>query len=234
MPLPASRLRHLCAWSLLALLFVLAWDASGLDVPLARLAGTPEGFAWRSQPMFVLALHEVPRAISSVLLLALLVGAIWPWGPLRRWPAADRWQLALSIALAIAAITLVKRASVTSCPWDLVEFGGAVPYISHWAWGARDGGGGHCFPAGHASAAFAFVAGWFVVRRAAPRWSTRWLAGALAAGLVLGLAQQLRGAHYMSHTLWTAWICWSVGLAAEVLAQGLHARRSALARLNEA
>jgi len=25
----------------------------------------------------------------------------------------------------------------------------------------------------------------------------------------MGLAQQVRGAHYMSHTLWTAWLCWS-------------------------
>src|SRR6218665_451834 len=40
------------------------------------------------------------------------------------------------------------------------------------------------------------------------RW---WLAGALLAGLVLGGAQQLRGAHFMSHTLWTGWLCWSTG-----------------------
>jgi membrane-associated PAP2 superfamily phosphatase len=41
----------------------------------------------------------------------------------------------------------------------------------------------------------------------------RWLIAALAAGLLLGLVQQLRGAHYLSHTLWTAWICWAVGFA---------------------
>jgi membrane-associated PAP2 superfamily phosphatase len=33
---------------------------------------------------------------------------------------------------------------------------------------------------------------------------------------VLGVSQQLRGAHYMSHTLWTAWVCWVVGFAIEV------------------
>ena len=27
-------------------------------------------------------------------------------------------------------------------------------------------------------------------------------------GLLLGAAPQLRGARYMSHTLWTAWFCW--------------------------
>ncbi|AVP57631.1 phosphatase PAP2 family protein [Pulveribacter suum] len=234
MPLPVPSLRRLCVCTLVALLLVVAWDASGLDVPLARWAGTAGGFAWRSQPLFVLALHEVPRAISSVLLLALFVGAVRPWGMLRRWPAQERWQLALSIALAMAAVTLLKRASSTSCPWDLAEFGGAVPYVSHWSWGVRDGGGGHCFPAGHASAAFAFVAGWFAVRRRAPQCSGPWLAAALLAGLVLGLAQQLRGAHYMSHTLWTAWICWSVGLATEGLMQGLGLRRQAPGQLNEA
>jgi membrane-associated PAP2 superfamily phosphatase len=30
-------------------------------------------------------------------------------------------------------------------------------------------------------------------------------------GLSLGIAQQLRGAHFMSHTLWTAWFCLAVG-----------------------
>ena len=35
----------------------------------------------------------------------------------------------------------------------------------------------------------------------------------LIAGLALGLSQQMRGAHFMSHTLWTAWFCWVTALA---------------------
>lgn len=34
----------------------------------------------------------------------------------------------------------------------------------------------------------------------------------LVVGLVLGLVQTLRGAHYPSHTLWTIGICWTMVL----------------------
>ena len=172
-----------------------------------------------------LALLPQVRALSMVLLVLLGIGAVWPWGFLRRLARRERVQLVLSILAAIAASTLVKRISSTSCPWDLAEFGGVARYVSHWSWGLRDGGGGHCFPAGHASAAFGFVAGWFVLRRAAPGVATGWLLAALAGGLVLGLAQQLRGAHYLSHTLWTAWICWTVGLVVESGVSGAAVRR---------
>ena len=208
-------LRRCWALTLVLLAGVLLWDATGLDLPLARWAGTAQGFAWRSSPALVLWLHEVPRALSMLLVLLLGAGVLWPWGFLRRLPRRERVQLVLSILGAIAASTLVKRVSSSSCPWDLAEFGGVARYVSHWSWGVRDGGPGHCFPAGHASAAFGFVAGWFVLRRAAPDLAARWLLAALVAGLVLGLAQQLRGAHYLSHTLWTAWICWTAGLVME-------------------
>jgi membrane-associated PAP2 superfamily phosphatase len=33
-------------------------------------------------------------------------------------------------------------------------------------------------------------------------------------GIVYGLGQMLRGAHYPSHMLWTGWICWAVTAAA--------------------
>lgn len=33
-------------------------------------------------------------------------------------------------------------------------------------------------------------------------------------GVVYGVGQMLRGAHYPSHTMWTGWICWAVTLAA--------------------
>lgn len=204
---------------LLPLVPLLLWDASGLDLPLARLFGSAQGFAWRSHPSYVLLLHEVPRALSMAALLALAWGAWRPWGFLRTMGAADRRQLAFSVALAMLSITALKRLATTSCPWDLAEFGGVAHYVSHWIWGVRDGGPGHCFPAGHASAGFGYVAGWFVLRRAVPRLATGWLLASLVLGCALGLSQQVRGAHYMSHTLWSAWACWVAGLLVEEAVQ---------------
>lgn len=235
---PALALRRCWALTLALLACLLLWDAGGLDLPLARWAGSAQGFAWRGSPVLVLWLHEVPRALSMVLVVLLGAGVVWPWGFLRPLAQRERVQLVLSVLAAIAVSTAVKRLSSTSCPWDLAEFGGMARYVSHWRWGVQDGGPGHCFPAGHASAAFGFVAGWFVLRRAAPPLATGWLLAALAGGLVLGLAQQLRGAHYLSHTLWTAWICWTVGLGVEsalsVTAALRHRRRAGRAsKLNE-
>ena len=220
--MPSWTLRRLWALTLLFFVLLVLWDATGFDLPLARWSGSPQGFALRQQPLFVLLSHELPRMAGAALLLALLVGVFKPWGFLCRLAPGERWQLWLSIAGGALAITVLKRLNHTSCPWDLAEFGGVARHVSHWLWGVRDGGAGHCFPAGHASTAFAYLAGWFVLRRSAPRAAGRWLLGALLAGMLLGLAQQMRGAHYMSHTLWTAWICWAWGLALETV---LQARR---------
>ena len=61
---------HKLALVLLPLVPLLLWDASGLDLPLARLFGSAQGFAWRSHPSYVLLLHEVPRARRMAALLA--------------------------------------------------------------------------------------------------------------------------------------------------------------------
>jgi len=226
---------------LTAVAFVLIglWDVSGLDLALARLAGGADGFAWRDDRAVVLGLHEIPRFLSMVGVAALAVAVCRPFGVLRRLDARARLRLVLSVVVALAAVSLLKNTSRSSCPWDLAEFGGAARYVSHWDWGLRDGGPGRCFPAGHASAAFAFLAGWFALRRVAPRAARTWLVATVVAGCVLGLAQQWRGAHYMSHTLWTAWVCWSVALAIDVAARHRGARvkestiAPAVAKLNE-
>ena len=222
------------ALTLLFFVLLVLWDATGFDLPLARWSGSPQGFALRQQPLFVLLSHELPRMAGAALLLALLVGVFKPWGFLCRLAPGERWQLWLSIAGGALAITVLKRLNHTSCPWDLAEFGGVARHVSHWLWGVRDGGAGHCFPAGHASTAFAYLAGWFVLRHGAPRVAGRWLLAALLAGMVLGLAQQMRGAHYMSHTLWTGWICWAWGLALETALQVHRHGRAVVANLNQA
>jgi membrane-associated PAP2 superfamily phosphatase len=118
--------------------------------------------------------------------------------------------------LALLLIVSIKRFSLTSCPWDLAEFGGSAAYVSHWQWGVPDGGGGHCFPGGHASTVFGLLALplWWWQR--SPRRAQLLLWAILALGLGLGWVQQVRGAHYLSHNLWTAWLCattaWTVML----------------------
>lgn len=194
---------------LLPLALVLAWDLSGLDLWLARLAGGSGGFPWREHPLLTVGLHQGGKALSWAAALWLATSLRWPTGVLRRLPLRRRAWLGVAVLGGLLLVTLAKHRSQTSCPWDLQAFGGAVPWVSHWAWRVADGGPGHCFPAGHASAGFAWLAGWFAWRDVDARVARRWLLAALAAGLVLGLGQQWRGAHFASHTLWTAWLCWA-------------------------
>jgi membrane-associated PAP2 superfamily phosphatase len=43
------------------------------------------------------------------------------------------------------------------------------------------------------------------------------LIAAWAIGLAAGVVQVARGAHFASHVLWTAWVAWTVTLAADAL-----------------
>lgn len=209
-------------WLALAVLLVLvAWDASALDIALARWSGGPGGFPLRDHWLLTRVLHDGAKNLAWAFTVMLCLGVAWPRGPLQALPFARRLQLPATALLATITIAALKGGSATSCPWDVSEFGGLAQHLSHWSgWFMRDGGGGHCFPAGHATTGFAFVGGYFALRSHLPRLARGWLVGAIAAGFVLGAVQQMRGAHFMSHTLWTAWICWMVGWLADPLFAG--------------
>lgn len=199
-----------------ALIGLLMWDASGLDLTVMHGLANEQGFAMRDNWWLTEVFHTGGRQLAGMVFLALMVMMWWPVGWFR---ALTRWQrieIVLGIALSLLAISSLKHFSLTSCPWDLQEFGGKAWYVSHWTWGARDGGAGNCFPAGHASSALAFIAlalPWLFSGQASLRRRGQWLLLlVLVLGLVFGLAQTLRGAHYPSHTLWTIWICWTVAL----------------------
>lgn len=203
---------RLAWWAFGLLAFLLSWDASGLDLALAHEFGGGQGFALRDAWVLTHVLHDGAKYVAWLLLLLLSLCVTWPVGPLARLPFRRRLQLPVSALLASAIVTMLKSASGASCPWDLAEFGGVARYISHWSgWFGTDGGAGRCFPAGHAATGFAFVGGYFALRDDQPALARGWLAGAIVAGFILGGAQQLRGAHFLSHTLWTGWICWIVG-----------------------
>lgn len=195
---------------------MLGLDLGGLDLPLAHWFGNAQGFAWRDHWLMSQVLHSGARTVGWLLLIALTFGLVWPWGWLKAQPRRDRHWMVASIWLSLLLVVGIKGISTSSCPWDLAVFGGSQEYVSHWARGvasALPGAPGHCFPAGHASTAFAFLAVPVWLKTHQPH-SARWaLVAVLVAGTVIGLAQQVRGAHFLSHTLWTAWMCWAMAMA---------------------
>ena len=205
------------AWLALAAIAV-GWDLSGLDMAVMHLIGTPAGFPLKDNWWLSNLLHDKLRLVAQLLFGAMLVWASWPMraGGL---PRRERWLLAGLVLASLLVVNLVKISSRTSCPWDLQAFGGEASHVSHWLLGVGDGGGGRCFPGGHASSAFAFFAlclPWLyppagTQRATALGW--RWLALVLTMGAIAGVTQTLRGAHHPSHTLWTLVICAGISLA---------------------
>lgn len=201
------------AWiTLVALAALVLWEFSGLDLALTRWIATPQGFAWRDSPLASGVLHSGGRALGWLVLLLLVWDAVRPFaaGP-------SRAERVLGIAVVLAGLVLVpmlKRFSTTSCPWDLAEFGGRAAYVPHWMSGITDGGPGHCFPSGHAVAAFAFFGVYFLWRHHRPPVARAALIAVLVLGFAFGWAQWVRGAHFISHTLWSAWLCWVIAALA--------------------
>jgi membrane-associated PAP2 superfamily phosphatase len=117
--------------------------------------------------------------------------------------------LVLSLTLAPAVVSDLKPITNKHCPWDLVEFGGFLPYTRLLEATPPGLKPGNCFPAGHASTGFVLMAFYFAGRaRRRPRLARAGLAAGLVAGMVLGLGRMLQGAHFLSHTLWSAVVCW--------------------------
>lgn len=170
-----------------------------------------QGHRWALKDAFAtqVLIHIGGRDLSAAVWLAVAVA--WAVARLRAGLAPLRKPLAyllLSTLLATALVAWVKSWSNMDCPWDLLRYGGDRPYVG--LLGLRPVGlsRGVCFPAGHASGGYAWMALYFFFLTVRPR--LRWfgLAIGVAAGLLFGIGQQLRGAHFLSHDLWTATICW--------------------------
>jgi membrane-associated PAP2 superfamily phosphatase len=75
-----------------------------------------------------------------------------------------------------------------------------------------------------AVAAFAFFGVYFLWRPHRPVLARRVLAGVGVTGLVFGLTQLARGAHFPSHTFWSAWVCWTLFVLAAAARQALDGK----------
>jgi membrane-associated PAP2 superfamily phosphatase len=194
--------------TLLGLLALLAWEVTGLDLAVSRHYGSPNGFVWRDAWLTRALLHDGGRAVAWCVMAVIVGRALLPTND--RTERAERWYWIGATIVCLLIVPTIKQFTASSCPWDLAEFGGTATYVPHWQLGVKDGGPGHCFPSGHAVAAFAFFSVYFGWRTRRPWLARVCLTLVLVAGVLFGWAQLARGAHYVSHTLWSAWLCWLV------------------------
>jgi membrane-associated PAP2 superfamily phosphatase len=203
----------------LALFVVLAalFATTSLDVTIARtLFFDGEHARWLGAGSWMVneLLHTGGRwAIRALLALALAFWtATWverDWRALRR-PAA---YFTISALLSIGVVGLLKSLTNVDCPWDLTAFGGRFPYVELFADRPDALRLGRCFPAAHASSGYALLALYFTFRERCARLARLGLVVAALTGLTFGLAQQARGAHFVSHDLWSAFVVWLVTLS---------------------
>jgi membrane-associated PAP2 superfamily phosphatase len=204
--------RRVLAVSVAGLALLLALEATSIDVWLARLSFdiASRTFPLREHFVTTRIAHDAVKFVSIAAFVWILIGVWRPLGVLRRLDRRARISLLASTVACLVIVATLKRASALHCPWGLTMFGGAFPYLRLFDSVPPGWVRGGCFPAGHALSAFAYIGGFFALSSVAPRAAWGWLAVVIAAGAFAGISQQLRGAHFVSHTLWTAWLCWAI------------------------
>jgi len=93
-------------------------------------------------------------------------------------------------------------------PWNLAIFNGDHQYIRLFDVVSPNLPIGHAFPAGHASGGYCFMSLYFVLHQTRPQYKKYGLLVGLLLGIIFGVGQQIRGAHFPSHDIFTLVICW--------------------------
>jgi membrane-associated PAP2 superfamily phosphatase len=171
----------------------------------AAARGFPARNAWWSRDLLHHAGRDVVRLVALGALLTL--GASFVGTRRRHWrrPAA---YVVTSMLVAVALVGALKTLTNVDCPWDLARYGGTRPFVHLFADRPDELPRAACFPGAHSSSGFALVAFYFLLRGRRPVAARIALAGALFIWGAFSFAQQARGAHFLSHDLWSAFLVW--------------------------
>jgi membrane-associated PAP2 superfamily phosphatase len=203
------------AFAALAIFWIGHWTDIDLQLADAMYDQASTSFPWRDSWLADTFNHQILKVVMTILgatvIAAAVTDAIWPQRHFNHAGRRVRLRIiACSAALVPLVISLLKQRSNSHCPWDLARYGGTEPYLRLFDALPVGVPPGHCLPAGHASSSLWLVAiaVWWLP--AAPRKAVTVMGGTLALGLAVGWLQQLRGAHFLTHTLWSAWIACTI------------------------
>ena len=207
-----------------------------LDLAIARwfFDDARHVFPLADQWLLKNVLHDAARTTSAIValgLFALAIASRMASAP-KRLRSYRRELLFASVTCLAGAATVatLKHFSSHACPWDLAIFGGNDTYHSLLTATSPAAVVAGCSPAAHPLTGYAWFGVGFALLPVARRLARRWWAVTAALGTLFGIVQVLRGAHFLSHVLWSGWIVWGVDVALATACFCLPAYRSAAIR----
>ncbi len=202
-------------WPVLGLLAVvlIGFEFTDLDLAVQDRLFDFQANQWRvdrDDPLLRTLFYTGPKVLLILVGVGVIALVVGPAGWRERcglsYPTGRRHLLVLLATLATgpALVGFGKNVTNVFCPSEIRRYGGDVPYVTlcgAYPEGDRPERKGHCFPAGHASGGFALVA---LAGLAQTRRGRRLgMAAGMVAGGIMGTYQMLKGAHYLSHTVFT-------------------------------
>ncbi|MBL8226706.1 MAG: phosphatase PAP2 family protein [Chromatiales bacterium] len=178
-----------------------AW---AFDAVAGRFIGAGPGEWWARELIHAGGGTAIRIAGAAALLLWLL--SRWS-GTLAAW----RRPLAYVVAATLSIVTVIgvaKNTTNVDCPWSITGYGGSRPYVHLFADRPDGLPRARCFPGGHSASGFTLLALYFALRDRRPRAARSVLAAALGVGALFAFGQEARGAHFLSHDLWSLAIAW--------------------------
>lgn len=191
-----------------------------LDFFLAHQFFDPvvHSFPWRISHALDFWGHTILKLIALwIFVIGIVLAIVSSWVPVLR-----PWRRALFLFVLMAScsellVQILRATSMHSCPWDINEFGGQAQWFPLFSVMDKISGPGHCWPGGHASGGFSLLAAYFAFRECKPQFARAFLVFSLLLGTVMSVVQMTRGAHFLSHNLWSLWMAWAACFLIDVL-----------------
>ena len=172
-------------------------------------------FAWRHHWLLDTLLHHSLKNLMYLLGFFSILLAIY--AVRKKWISIHQaiWG-AGGILLLPLLITGLKRITAKQCPWSIDGLGGASPYV-HLLDNSLESLGSQCFPAGHAAGGYMWLAWAATLAVSHPLLARVILWFGLLMGSLMGLARMMQGAHFLSHVIASAAICWAYMLTVQTI-----------------
>jgi membrane-associated PAP2 superfamily phosphatase len=204
---------HLIIPLLIMAPILIAFEFTNWDVAFQHLFYIAETGNWivGKRGLAEAYLHDGAKWFTWVYGVLCIVGLVlsYYWERFKEF-RRDFLFLILAVVLATSVVTSLKQVTNVLCPTQTTIFDGDYTYVKVFEPRIEGQKRGICWPGGHASAGFAFLSAYFVVRRRWPRYAVPALVGGVGMGVLYGSVRMMQGLHFLSHMLWSGIICWEI------------------------